>query len=282
MFLLPSLLGVMVFFGIPFLDVVRRSFLDAMGRSFAGMENYRNVWENQAFRLAAWNMVRFLAAAIPLLFAVSLVLSLLVSSTRTGRELFKTSLILPMAIPAAAMVLVWKILLCTDGAINQILTFLTGSVWDRDWVNGAAAFPVLAATYLWKNTGYDMLLWLAGLSSVSDSLYDAAKVDGAGVLARLWYITLPNLTGTMILVLVLSIVNSFRVYREAYLLAGTYPDPSIYLIPHLFGHWFLTLDIQKMSTGAVYLVLCMVLVWGSISAGAAVLRNIRQKGGKEA
>lgn len=282
MFLLPSLLGVMVFFGIPFLDVVRRSFLDAMGRSFAGMENYRDVWGNQAFRLAAWNMVRFLAAAIPWLFAVSLVLSLLVSSTRTGRELFKTSLILPMAIPAAAMVLVWKILLCTDGAINQILTFLTGSVWDRDWINGATAFPVLAATYLWKNTGYDMLLWLAGLSSVSDSLYDAAKVDGAGVLARLWYITLPNLTGTMILVLVLSIVNSFRVYREAYLLAGTYPDPSIYLIPHLFGHWFLTLDIQKMSTGAVYLVLCMVLVWGSISAGAAVLRNIRQKGGKEA
>lgn len=263
LFLFPSAFGVAVFLGIPFLDVIRRSFLDAMGRSFEGLANYRNVWRNQAFRLAAANTIHFLAAAIPLLFVVSLVLSLLVYRTGFCRQLFKTSLILPMTIPAAAVALVWKLMLCPDGAVNQLFTGMTGTLWDRDWVNGKTAFSVLIVTYLWKNAGYDMLLWLAGLSAIPDSLYDAAKVDGAGAFARFCYITLPNLGGTMAMVLILSLVNSFRVYREAYLLAGAYPDPSIYLIPHLFGHWFLTLDVQKMCTGAVFLLLpvlpCFIL-----------------------
>lgn len=271
-FLTPSLLGVAIFFGLPFLDVAGRSFTDAMGRSFVGVKNYKNVWFNQAFRLAGANTVRFLAAALPLLLAVSLALSLLVWGTKVGKGLFKTSLILPMAIPAAAMVLVWKLLLCPDGAVNQFFALLTGRVWDRDWVNGTTAFPVLVATYLWKNTGYDMLLWLAGLGTIPDSLYDAARVDGAGVFARLWYITLPNLKNTMALVVILSVVNSFRVYREAYLLAGTYPDPSIYMIPHLFGHWFLTLDVQKMSTGAMILVMLMAMAWEFVCGGAVVLK----------
>ena len=96
-----------------------------------------------------------------------------------------------------------------------------------------------------------MVLWLAGLQGISGELYEAAKMDGAGVLARMRYITFPGLRGTFGLVGILSIVNSFRVYREAYLLAGSYPDSSIYLIPHLFAHWFLTLDIQKMTAAAV-------------------------------
>ncbi len=92
---------------------------------------------------------------------------------------------LPMAVPAAAIALAWKILLCPDGCLNQFLTFLTGEGWGRDWVNGDTAFPILVGTYLWKNIGYDMLLWLAGLSAVPEGLYDAAKVDGAGVFARM-------------------------------------------------------------------------------------------------
>lgn len=278
-FLAPSLMGVAMFYGAPFLDVARRSFLDAMGHRFVGMENYEGVWNNQAFRLAFSNTVRFLAAALPLLLTGSLLLSLMVYGAKVKKGLFKTTLILPMAVPAAAMVLVWKALLCPDGVINQLLFALTGQIWDRDWVNGTTAFPVLIATYLWKNTGYDMLLWLAGLGAIPDSLYDAAKVDGAGAFARLLYITLPNLKNTTVLVLVLSGINSFRVYREAYLLSGTYPDPSIYMIPHLFSHWFLTLDIQRMSTGAMFLVTFMAMAWGLGRQGAwiAAGRERRKK-----
>ena len=269
-FLAPSLMGVVVFMGLPFGDVMRRSFLDAVGRAFVGVENYKIVWGNGAFRLAAGNMLRFLVIAVPVLFVVSLVLSLLVF--QVGRGIFKTSLVLPMVIPAAAMVLVWKILLCRDGVLNQILSGITGRAWDVDWVNGDTAFWVLMITYVWKNAGYDMLLWLAGLGGISESLYDAARVDGAGGWAQLRYITLPCLQGTMGLVIVLSVVNSFRVYREAYLLAGSYPDQRIYMIPHLFGHWFLTLDVQKMCTAAAILVAGALLAAGAVRGVQSIMR----------
>lgn len=284
-FLTPSLAGVAVFHGIPFLDVVRRSFQDVMGVRFLGLANYRAVWGNGAFRLAAVNTFRFLAVCIPTLLTVSLGLALLLTavSRGTGRApsrgdcgqksqgfwhqkttgqasclggngrdgAVRTTMVLPMAVPAASMVLIWKIFLCPEGVLNQVLAAVTGEPWSVDWAFSGYAFPVLVLTYLWKHTGYDMILWAAGLAGIPEEYYEAARMDGAGVWARLRYITFPQLGGTFCLVGILSVVNSFRVYREAYLLAGSYPDSSIYLIPHLFAHWFLNLDVQKMTAAAV-------------------------------
>lgn len=259
-------MGVAVFVGIPFVDVVRRSFFDAMGGGFAGFKNYSTVWNNQAFRLAVSNTIHFLVICIPLLLAVSLSLALLVYRGDTKHGVFKTSIVLPMAIPVASVVLVWKIVFCPDGLLNQLLSAASGQLWELDWVRGDTAFSVLAATYLWKNAGYDMLLWLAGLSAIPESLYEAAKVDGGGAMDHLRYITLPMLRGTLGLVLIMSAVNSFRVYREAYLLAGSYPSDSIYLIPHLFSNWFLNLDIQKMTTASVMMTVvsvapALLIIW---------------------
>lgn len=279
LFLLPSLLGVMVFVGVPFLDVVRRSFCDAMGRSFAGFKNYSLVWHNQAFHLAAANTLRVLGIFIPLLLFISFFLALTVSRGDTKHGVFRTSIVLPMAIPVASMVLVWKIVFCTDGLLNQFMSSCSGQVWDVDWVRGKTAFPVLAVTYLWKNAGYDMLLWLAGLSAIPKSLYEAAKVDGAGAVDNLRYITLPLLKGTFGMVLILSVVNSFRIYREAYLLAGAYPSDSIYLLPHLFSHWFLNLDVQKMTTASVMMTVASVV---PVLAVRGVINRIQRRNGRGA
>lgn len=297
LFLAPSLAGVILFTGIPFLDVVRRSFQDAMGTRFMGLENYRAVLANSAFRLAAANTVRFLAVCIPVLMTLSLAAALMISfcADKSGESgplggseagmaapsregggrcgLFRTTLVLPMAIPAASMVLVWKILLCPDGVLNQVLSALCGQTIETDWAFSSWAFPILTATYLWKHAGYDMVLWLAGLQGISGELYEAARMDGAGALARLRYITVPGLKGTFGLVGILSVVNSFRVYREAYLLAGSYPDPSIYLIPHLFAHWFLSLDVQKMTAAAV-----MMIVLSAVPAAGVWGWRVRKKG----
>ena len=280
LFLAPSLGGVILFTGLPFLDVVKRSFQDAMGTRFVGTDNYQAVLANSAFRLAAGNTVHFLAVCIPLLMAVSFTAALLISSgSNISREskgaedtgdrysVFRTTLVLPMTIPAASMVLVWKILLCPDGVLNQFLSGVSGQAWQVDWAFSRWAFPVLTATYLWKNTGYDMILWLAGLAGISGELYEAAKMDGAGFWAGLRYVTLPCLKGTCGLVGILSVVNSFRVYREAYLLAGSYPDSSIYLIPHLFAHWFLNLDVQKMTAAAVMLTAGALIPIGAVWIG---------------
>ena len=117
------------------------------------------------------------------------------------------------------------------------------------------AFWVLTVCYIWKNLGYDIILWLAGLSGISKEQYDAAKVQGAGEWACFWYITLPQLKETAFVAGVLSFVNALRVFREAYLLAGNYPHKSIYMLQHLFNNWFVSLDIQKMTAAAVMLVI---------------------------
>ncbi len=293
-FLAPSLAGVTVFTAVPFVDVVRRSFLDSMGRANVGLANYASVCANAAFRLAAANTVRFLAVCLPLLMLISFMLALLIFRRDGKGNLYKTTLVLPMVIPVAAMVLVWKIVFCQDGLLNELLNRLAGAAggsgaagagaaaagtaqvtgaWEIDWVNSDFAFPVLVVTYIWKNAGYDLLLWLAGLAAIPESLYDAARVDGAGLWGRLRYITLPGLTGTFGLVLILSVVNAFRVYREAYLLAGSYPNMSIYMIPHLFSHWFLTLDIQNMCTGSMLLVAAAL----AIAAAAGTVGRIRKR-----
>ena len=122
---------------------------------------------------------------------------------------------------------------------------------------------MLVFTYLWKNAGYDMVLWLSGLSGIPPALYESAALDGAGAAQRFFRITLPGLRPTLFTAAVLSLLNSFKVFREAYLIAGGYPHRSIYMLQHLFNNWFLQLDTDKLCAGAVLLALA--------AAGAAAL-----------
>lgn len=257
LFLLPSLAGTAVFVLLPYVDVVRRSFFEAAGGRFVAMQNYVTVVGNSAFRLASFNTLRFLVICVPLLVLVSLFCSMLIAGLKEEGTVFKTSLLVPLAIPVASIVLLWKLFFYPQGMVNQI-TALFGMA-GIDWINGDTAFGVLVFTYVWKNLGYDVVLWVAGLAAISDELYEAARVDGAGIVARFLYVTLPGLSKTAFLVVSLSVFNSFKVFREAYLIAGEYPHESIYMLQHLFNHWFVTLDIQKMSAASVLLLLVVAL-----------------------
>lgn len=257
LFLLPSLAGTAVFVLLPYVDVVRRSFFEAAGGRFVAMQNYVTVVGNSAFRLASFNTLRFLVICVPLLVLVSLFCSMLIAGLKEEGTVFKTSLLVPLAIPVASIVLLWKLFFHPQGMVNQI-TALFGMA-GVDWINGDTAFGVLVFTYVWKNLGYDVVLWVAGLAAISDELYEAARVDGAGIVARFLYVTLPGLSKTAFLVVSLSVFNSFKVFREAYLIAGEYPHESIYMLQHLFNHWFVTLDIQKMSAASVLLLLVVAL-----------------------
>ena len=253
MFLTPSLLGVSVFVLLPFLDAARRSFLDSTGKEFLGFTVYREICKNRAFGLASLNTLRFMAAALPLLMVLSFFVSLLVYSYNRESSFFKTVLVLPVAVPAASVIRLWRMVFCADGIINEVFKLTT------DWIYGDSSFWVLVFAYLWKNTGYQMLLWLTALSGIPDSLYVAARVDGAGAFQKLWYITLPQVKSASGMILFLAVVNSCKVFREAYIVAGSYPNDNIYMLQHLFNHWFLNLDIQKMSGGAVLLTIVIAV-----------------------
>ena len=117
---------------------------------------------------------------------------------------------------------------------------------------------MLCGSYLWKNLGYDIVLWMAGLSGIPTQIYEAAQVDGAGEWKIFCKITFPSLLPSLYTISVLSFLNSFKVFREAYLVAGDYPNESMYLLQHLFNNWFRDLSFDKLSAGAV-LVAAVIL-----------------------
>lgn len=257
-FLLPSFLGVSIFVLIPFIDAVRRSFSETMTRRFVGLENYRLVFANEAFKLAAKNTGKFLLICIPLLLLLSLFFSVLLFSIKRLQNVIKTTFLIPMVIPAASIVLLWRVFFDEYGMLNKIIVHFGGG--GTDWMNSSKAFYILVFTYIWKNIGYDIILWLAGLNGISQSVYEAASVDGAGTFTKFIYITIPNLMSTLFIVTVLSLINSFKVFREAYLIAGDYPHESIYMLQHVFNNWFTNLDIQKMCAGAVLVAITLLTV----------------------
>lgn len=265
LFLLPSLAGVTLFVLLPFLDVVKRSFRTAVTGEFTGIKNYGVIFHNQAFLLAVKNTARFTLVCIPLLVLVGLLVAFPLSTMKEA-GLIKSVYLFPLAMPTATIVLVWKMVFYRQGFLNLFFTKLgeiTG-LWGTvtiDYLGTGASFWVLVGSYLWKNTGYTVVLWLAGILSIPNELIEAARVDGASRLKCIRYIILPNLKGSFYTIVILSFLNSFKIYREAYLVAGSYPQEDIYLLQHLFNNWFVNLEFDKMAAAAV----CVgVVLFGAI------------------
>lgn len=256
LFLAPSFLGVVIFVLLPFGDVVKRSFMTAVTKEGAGMRNYQTIFTNSAFLLAVKNTFRFTLVCIPLLVAMGLAIALAMGSIR-HMQAVKSLYLFPLAMPTATVAVVWKMLFYEKGFFNKYLEqicllFHMGEGMETlDYISSGAAFYVLAGTYLWKNLGYTIVLWLAGIMGINKDMLEAAGVDGANKMQRFWYVLLPNLKGSLYIIVVISFLNSFKIYREAYLVAGAYPHDSIYMLQHLFNNWFVNLDLDKMAAAAV-------------------------------
>ena len=248
-FLVPSLLGVLLFVILLFGDVVRRSFMTAVTKEAAGVKNYKIVFTNSAFLLAVKNTLKFTLVCIPLMVALGLAIALAMGSIR-HMQAVKSLYLFPLAMPTAAVAVVWKMVFYEKGFLNKYLEQF-GIGGGVDYIGSGAAFYVLAGTYIWKNLGYTIVLWLAGIMGVNGDMMEAARVDGAGKMQRFWYVLLPNLKGSLYIIVVISFLNSFKIYREAYLVAGAYPHDSIYMLQHLFNNWFVNLDLDKMAAAAV-------------------------------
>lgn len=260
-FLAPSFIGVFFFVLLPFGDVVRRSFMTAVTKEGAGIQNYRTIFANSAFLLAVKNTLRFTVFCIPLMVALGLAIALAMGSIR-HMQTVKSFYLFPLAMPTATVAVVWKMIFYEKGFLNRWLEqagFFAGDRAAVDYIGSGAAFYVLAGTYIWKNLGYTVVLWLAGIMGVNGEMMEAAQVDGAGRLQRFWYVMLPNLKGSLYTIVVISFLNSFKIYREAYLVAGSYPHDSIYMLQHLFNNWFVNLDLDKMAAAAVVCALFFLI-----------------------
>lgn len=242
-FWMPGALGVGFFSIVPFGETILLSFS-------RGLSSYQAVLKNEAFRLAACNMLRFVITGIPLLLFLSFLIAIGIYKSR-WMQLIKSLYLLPMAVPVAVVVFIWKIFFHKEGLCNQMLAAF--HITPVDWMSGNAAFYTLVISYLWKNLGYAIVLWIAGMAKIPESIIEAAKVDGATDRQCISYMILPQLKPVCYTAAMLSFLNSFKIFREAYLVAGAYPPQSIYLLGHLFHNWFINLEIEKMSAAAVIL-----------------------------
>jgi len=257
-FLAPSLIGIFVLVLIPTADVIRRSFFSAMGDQFVGLENYKTIFENASFQLAVHNTIRFLLVCIPLLLLCSLAAALLLYRRIRFQNLFRTTYLLPLVVPVTSVVMIIQTVFHKNGLLSALSVAL-GST-PPDWLTSEYAYWELVLCYLWKYFGYNVILWLAGLSAIPDSYYEAARVDGANEMQCFSHITLPQLGGTLFITSVLALINSFKVFREAYLVAGRYPNNSIYMLQHVLSNWFSNLDMQKISAAAVLLMITILAI----------------------
>ena len=258
-FLSPSLLGVGVFFILPFGVVVYYALIDGVGsRRFVGLQNFIKLFGNSAFKLAAGNTLRFSAMAVPAAVILALVLALMLEARIPLKSQFRTFFLSPMMVPVASVVLIWQVLFNANGTVNVLLgAFGMKAV---DWLQSGYAPVVVLLLFLWKNLGYNMILFMAGLANIPRELLEVADVEGASETYKFFAIKLRYLSPTVLFVTILSLINSFKVFREVYLLAGAYPYETLYTLQHFMNNTFESLDYQKLSAAAVMMAVVMVVI----------------------
>ena len=258
-FLSPSLLGVCVFFILPFFVVAYYSVTAGTEvRKLVGLQNFVRLFQNTAFRLAARNTLVFSLTAVPLAVVLSLALAKMLEARIPGRAWFRSFFLSPVMVPVASVVLIWQVLFSYNGTLSA---FLQGFGADKiDWLKSEYCTLAVTALFLWRNLGYNMILFMAGLSAVPRELLEAACVDGASEARQFFAIQLRYLSPTILFVTILSLVSSFKIFREVYLLAGDYPYEGLYTLQHFMNNAFRFLDYQKLSAAAVVMAAVMILL----------------------
>ncbi|MGC5772562.1 carbohydrate ABC transporter permease [Paenibacillus pabuli] len=258
-FLVPSGIGFALFYLIPFAMGVYYSFMSqSVDGHFAGLDNYVELLGSASFRKAASNTLFFSAVSVPLMVMLSLGLAMLLHKNTYFQKWLRTAYVMPLVVPVASIIMIWQLLFDWNGSLNA---WLNSFGYERvDWMKTDSARWVVIMVYLWKNIGYNVILFLAGLQQIPKDYYETARIEGAGRLRQFRSITLVYLTSTMFFVVIMSIINSFKVFRETYLIAGDYPHDSIYMMQHYMNNMFVSLDIQKLTAAATLMFLCILLI----------------------
>ncbi|MBD5460295.1 MAG: sugar ABC transporter permease [Lachnospiraceae bacterium] len=261
LYITPSFLGVMLFFILPFLVVIYYSMIDnPISGDFVFFQNFVNVFKNAAFKRAAMNTLTFSAVAVPLAVVLSLLLAVMLDNKIPFRSQFRTFFLSPMMVPVASIVLIWQVLFHYNGAVNDVVVALGGG--KIDWMKSAYSQIVIVILFLWKNLGYNMILFMAALASIPKDILEVAKLESATPMQTFLHIKLRYLSSTLLFVTIMSLINSFKVFREIYLLTGSRPYDTLYMLQHFMNNMFVSLDYQKLSAAAILMSLAMIVIIG--------------------
>ena len=261
MLVAPLVLGCLIFYAIPFGMVIRYSFTRGAGNThrFVGFENYRNIIQNDMLQLAFGNTMKFLVLALPLVLVLAYAIALMLKSRVKKHQVLKSVLLLPYIMPIVGIVQVVELIFAEKGLLTQLLLAMNLPV--EAWLHSEYAFWVVTGLYLWKNTGYAVILLLSGLITIPDDLYAATDLDGGTKWQQFWYITVPQMWYSVFFTMVFSLINAFKSFREIFLIGGVRPHKSIYMLQHFINNSFENLNYTKLAVASVLLLLVLASVF---------------------
>lgn len=225
----PYVIHLLLFFGYPLLFSVvlvfhRWDVITPM--EFVAFKNFARLFRDDLFFRAILNTGIFLALHIPLQIAVALLFAELLNKRLVGRSFFRTIYFLPVVVSGVVVTIIFQQIFAFDGGLLNSLLAAAGGP-RVPWLTSAdLAMPSIAVLATWKNAGFYIILFLAGLQNIPDSLYDVSKLEGAGPWQTWWHVTLPMLNPTVITVVVLSTIGGFSLFIEPYILTGGGPMNS--------------------------------------------------------
>ena len=265
-FILPAILGTLIFIVIPVICSFGLSFVkwDLLNPiQYVGFQNYQELFKSHLFYKILSNTVVFALSTSILGVIIPLVLASILNSKIRGSEFFKTAYFLSFITPMVVVGIVWAWIFDPNiGLLNQVLHIHINWLYDSKF-----AMPALIIVSVWKLVGYNMIIFLSSLSSISQSMFEAAKIDGANSFQVFKNVTIPLLSPTIFFVVIITAISSFQVFALIYLMTQGGPfDSTNVLVYALYKNAFEYFNVGKASAIA-YVLFVIILVLTLIQWG---------------
>lgn len=258
-FVFPALLGMLIFIIIPIFFSFGLSFAkwDLLNPiQFVGLDNYKEIFTEPLFGKILLNTVVFALATSFFGVIIPLILAAIMNSKIRGADFFKTAYFLPFITPMIVIGIVWEWIFDPNiGLLNKVLQVHINWLYDPHW-----AMPALILVSVWKLIGYNMIIFLSGFSVISNSMFEAAKIDGANPVETFFYVTIPLLSPTIFFVVIITAVSSFQIFDLIYLMTQGGPlDSTNVLVYAIYKNAFEYFNAGKASAIA-YVLFVIILV----------------------
>lgn len=259
----PTILGLVVLNLWPFVQTLYTSFCEHLGfgnYKFVGLQNYIDIFQRPEFWRATWNTIYFCILTVPLGLFLSLLVAMLLNAKIKGKGAFRTIFFLPMVCAPAAVTMVWRWIFNGEyGILNQALGTRIGWITDPNVVMIACALVAI-----WSNIGYDAVLLLAGLQNISKSYYEAASIDGASKVTQFFHITLPMVSPTLFVVMIMRLMASVKVYDLIYMMVED-TNPAVTSVQSLMYLFYRESFVAGSRGSGSAIVIWTVLLIGLVT-----------------
>ena len=262
LFISPQLLGLLFFSLVPLVYALYLSFTEWSGfgdSRFIGITNYIDQMHNPDFWKAMVNTIYYMFLVVPIGIALALILAVALNKVK-GKEIYRVFFFMPVVTSSVSVGVIFMWILNGDfGILNELLSYvgITGPHWltDTKWV-----IPSIALLSIWWGLGYNMVIFLAGLQGISKSYYEAAEIDGANAIQKFRHITLPLLTPTTFFVTIMTIISSFQVFDQAFVMTNGGPAKASYTIVfHIYDQAFVDFTMGKSASAAMILFVIILI-----------------------